>query len=210
MKTLSVTLILGATLSACATTQGYEAVLNTWIGDSSDHLVAVWGVPQQSYPTRDGGVILQYQRSGQIVLPGVTNYHPVTTYNDGSVYGTTWNGVQVNGSYNGTSTTYVPQTLGPVVIPQACATRFTVDAGGRITTGVGKAMPAGRKPPPRAPRRKRWRRRPWLPLTGAAPRIRFAPELALKVSPGKSAPRRGGRDAPVRVVNFSAIAEIVT
>lgn len=152
MKTLSVTLILGATLSACATTQGYEAVLNTWIGDSSDHLVAVWGVPQQSYPTRDGGVILQYQRSGQIVLPGVTNYHPVTTYNDGSVYGTTSNGVQVNGSYNGTSTTYVPQTSGPVVIPQACATRFTVDAGGRITNWSWQGNACRAKAPPPGPK----------------------------------------------------------
>jgi hypothetical protein len=145
-------ILLGALLSACATTAGYEAVLNTWVGDTSDHLVAVWGVPQQSFRTRDGGVILQYQRTGQIVLPGVTTYHPVTTYNNGTVNSTTSNGTQIDGSYNGTSTTYVPQTSDPIVIPQACATRFTVDASGRITNWSWQGNACRAKAPPPGPK----------------------------------------------------------
>jgi hypothetical protein len=152
MKRVGAIAILGDFLGACATTAGYEAVLNTWIGDTSDHLVAVWGVPQQSFRTSDGGAVLQYQRSGQIVLPGVTTYQPVTTYNDGSVSGMTSNGTLVNGSYNGTSTTYVPHTSDPVIIPQSCATRFTVDVSGRITSWNWQGNACRAKAPPPGPK----------------------------------------------------------
>jgi hypothetical protein len=152
MKKLGAIATAGALLAACATTSGYEAVLNTWIGDTSDHLVSVWGVPMQTFHTNDGGAVLEYQRSGQIVLPGLTTYHPVTTYNNGNVSAMTSNGTQVNGSYNGTATTYVPQTSDPIVIPQACMTRFTVDASGRITRWSWQGNACRAKAPPPGPK----------------------------------------------------------
>jgi hypothetical protein len=121
-------------LSSCATTAGYEAMLNTWVGDSEDNLVSKWGPPQSSYPLSNGGRVLQYGRSGNIVIPGMTTYQPVTTYNSGTVSGYNTDGGYVNGPYNGTATTYVPQTSEPIVIPQRCTTRFTVNSDGRITT----------------------------------------------------------------------------
>ena len=152
MKKVLAAATLAVFLSACATTAGYEAVLNTWIGDTSDHLVSAWGIPAQTFQQSDGGMVLEYHRSGQIVLPGITTYQPVTTYNNGSVSAMNTNGTMVNGSYNGTSTTYVPQTSYPVVIPQACMTRFTVDAGGRITRWNWQSNACRSKAPPPSPK----------------------------------------------------------
>jgi hypothetical protein len=120
-------------LSGCATTGGYETVLQSWVGDTTDHLVSVWGVPQQEYRQDNGGKVLEYVHSGQFVVPGATTYQPVTTSTRGtlSTYGS--NGVDANGTYNGTSTTYAPHTSAPTVFSQRCVTRFTSDANGRIT-----------------------------------------------------------------------------
>lgn len=133
MKPMGVFVLLTAVLASCATTGGYEANLQSWVGDSTDHLVAAWGIPQSQWSTSGAGKILEYDRSSEIVIPGVTTYQPVsTTYTNGNVsaYGT--NGSTVNGSYNGTSTTYAQRTSAPTVIPQRCVTRFTANAQGQI------------------------------------------------------------------------------
>ena len=64
MRRILAIALLSTALVACATTAGYEAVLNTWVGDSTDHLVSVWGVPQQQYRQNNGGTVMQYERSG--------------------------------------------------------------------------------------------------------------------------------------------------
>ena len=120
-------------LTGCGTTAGYETVLQTWVGDSSDHLVSVWGVPQRSYKQRGGGSVLEYERTGQFVLPGVTTYQAQTTYTNGTVSGIGSDGRYVNGSYDGTATTYVPLTSAPTIVQKRCVTRFTVGPNGRIT-----------------------------------------------------------------------------
>ena len=132
MKQVRALALLSILLAGCATTSGYEAVLQTWIGDTTDHLVSIWGVPQQKYRQDGGGKVLQYERSGQIVLPGTTTYQAQTTYTNGTVSAISTNGNSANGFYNDTSTTYVPHTSGPTVIPTQCMTRFTADANGRI------------------------------------------------------------------------------
>ena len=134
MKRTIVFVVLSISLCGCATTSGYESVLQTWVGDSADHLVSVWGPPQQEYRQNSGGKVLEYQRSGQMVLPGVTTYEPQTTYSSGTVSATGSNGSYMNGSYGGTATTYVPHTSAPTVISKQCVTRFTADANGRITS----------------------------------------------------------------------------
>jgi hypothetical protein len=133
MKQLVATIALSATLAGCATTSGYNAVLQTWVGDSSDHLVSVWGVPENVYNQSSGGKVLQYSRSNQIVLPGMTTYQAQTTYSNGMVSTVSSNGNPVYGTYGGTSTTYVPHTSDPTMIATHCETRFTSDASGRIT-----------------------------------------------------------------------------
>ncbi|HEX4025742.1 MAG TPA: hypothetical protein VHX52_13720 [Steroidobacteraceae bacterium] len=56
-----------ASLCACAafgvaTPAGYNALLNTWTGDSIKDLVARWGQPDAVYRGPDGGAVLQYTR----------------------------------------------------------------------------------------------------------------------------------------------------
>jgi hypothetical protein len=121
-------IVLCLTLGGCATTSGYETVLNSWVGDTTDHLVSVWGIPANQYALNDGGRVLEYDRSNTVVIPGVTTVQPVaTTYTNGSLNG------NINGSYSGTSTTYAPVTSAPTAIHQQCITRFTADNHGRIT-----------------------------------------------------------------------------
>jgi hypothetical protein len=131
MRRLGASILPLLWLTGCATTSGYEAVLQTWVGDTTDHLVSVWGIPQQQYPLDGGGKVLQYVRTGQVVIPGMTTYQPVTTVTNGNAtaFG---NAGMATANYNGTSTTYVPQTSDPTVIHQECITRFTANASGRI------------------------------------------------------------------------------
>jgi hypothetical protein len=131
MKQLRPSILLSILLAGCATTSGYEAM---WVGDSADHLVSVWGPPQQEYRQSAGGRVLEYQRSGQVVLPGVTTYQPQTTYTSGTISAVGSTGNYVNGSYGGTTTTFVPHISAPTVISKQCVTRFTADPSGRITS----------------------------------------------------------------------------
>jgi hypothetical protein len=130
MRILILTTIL-ILVAGCATTAGYEAILNTWLGENSDHLVSVWGPPDSEYALRDGGKVLMYAHARTIMLPGFTTYQAQTTYTSGTVsaMGT---GGYAQGTYNGTSTTYVPQTTAPTPIEMSCTTRFSTDASGRI------------------------------------------------------------------------------
>jgi hypothetical protein len=119
-------------IGGCATTDGYEAILNSWVGDTSDHLVSVWGVPSREYDLGNGGKTLEYARSSQFVIPGRTVYRSQTTYDSGSVSASSSTGTTASGTYTGTSTTYVPQTTAPTVVDQSCVTRFSTDSMGRI------------------------------------------------------------------------------
>lgn len=160
MKPMYTVIFIATFLVGCATTQGYEAILNSWVGDSTDHLVSVWGIPQKQYNQDSGGKVLEYERSGQIVIPGTTSYKPVaTTYTNGSVdlYGQ--NGSSATGSYDGTSTTYAKETSAPTVIQQACVTRFTADASGRITNWAWQGNACLAVPP----------KKPSTPVAVAAP-----------------------------------------
>jgi hypothetical protein len=134
-------------LAGCATTAGYEAVLKTWIGASSDHLVSSWGPPAREYNLTSGGKVLEYSRAGNVVLPGGTIYHPQTTYSTGTVSAVTSTGVTSQGTYGGTSTTYVPENLPPMVINLSCVTRFTTDAAGRITNWAWQGNACKATPP---------------------------------------------------------------
>lgn len=121
-------------LTGCATTAGYEKILNSWVGDNADHLVSSWGPPASSYQLTDGGRVLQYSNHRNVMFSGVPTTMPQTTYQNGSVnvYGS--NGGSAYGNYNGTSTTYVQQPAPIYNIQKQCTTRFTVNAQGIITS----------------------------------------------------------------------------
>lgn len=62
MKYLILVLLL---LAGCATTAGYEKILNSWVGDNVDHLVSSWGPPASSYQLSDGGASSSIHKPSQ-------------------------------------------------------------------------------------------------------------------------------------------------
>ena len=68
MKRYSILLLLCG-LAACATTEKYEAILESWIGKSENALVEAWGPPDSVYET-DGTKYLSYAKSGTHYVPG--------------------------------------------------------------------------------------------------------------------------------------------
>lgn len=114
------------------TQAGYQQMILTWRGATKNALIERWGPPDQDYPMGSNTEQLIYNRSRTITLPGQTTMQPVTTYNQGTVGGFAQNGfnqTQINGSYSGTSTTYVPQTTAPTTFYKQCQTRFTLIDG---------------------------------------------------------------------------------
>lgn len=62
-------------LSACASTQDYEAHLSSWVGQSEQALVAKWGAPDNVYISPDKSRILTYQKD-KIVTKTNLFYYP--------------------------------------------------------------------------------------------------------------------------------------
>ena len=52
---LCAALLAALAVTSCATTANYEKILQSWVGNSEDHLVESWGPPQRSYALSDGG-----------------------------------------------------------------------------------------------------------------------------------------------------------
>ena len=56
-------------LSACATTAGYEKILNSWVGTQEVDLVRSWGPPVQSYEA-GGRKFISYSSRRNVYIPG--------------------------------------------------------------------------------------------------------------------------------------------
>jgi hypothetical protein len=97
----------------CATSAGYEKVLNSWMNSTEQDLVAQWGPPDQVYES-GGQKYLTYHRSSQAYLPGVEPTYQTTYY---GTYATT---TPIGGS--------PPQTIN-----LNCKTTFTI-TNGKITS----------------------------------------------------------------------------
>lgn len=76
MRILLVVAILA--ISACATHEGYEKVLNLWIGETEEHLVSKWGIPVQVYEL-NGTRYLKYFESATFTSPGSLPSYTTTT-----------------------------------------------------------------------------------------------------------------------------------
>lgn len=119
-------------VSSCATTAGYEKIVNTAIGKHVDNLVSAWGPPQSTFELSSGGKVFEYIHERNMQVGGHTYSTPQITYNSGFVtaYGA---GGSTFGNYSGSSTTYV-QNRAPIYnIHLFCKTRFIANAEGIIT-----------------------------------------------------------------------------
>jgi hypothetical protein len=100
-----------ALLAACATTAGYEKILNSWVGMQELDLVRSWGPPAQTYET-GGRKFIVYTSRRNVYMPGVAPSYQTT------VVGNTAYTNQIGGS--------------PAMnIGMSCATTFELD-GTRI------------------------------------------------------------------------------
>lgn len=68
VRGLSIVCLLA--LSACATTAGYEKLLNSWVGAQEIDLVRSWGPPEQAYET-GGRKFIAYTSRRNVYMPGV-------------------------------------------------------------------------------------------------------------------------------------------
>lgn len=111
MRKTALALLVGV-LSACATTEKFEAILNSYTGRPEAELISGWGPPQSSYQLGDGSKVLQYVNSGTAYIPGNQTI-TTTTY-----------GHQSFSTVSG---------MGPMMIAKQCTVRWTVGANGVVS-----------------------------------------------------------------------------
>lgn len=128
-KTVIVTLLVA--LIGCATQAKFQAKMDRFIGQPEGVLVGTYGPPQNSYVLDDGTKVLQYTRSGTIVLQGATTYQPVISSTSGNI--TLHQGTRATtGTYNQTTTSYVPQQAQAIPINVSCTVNFTISKDGVV------------------------------------------------------------------------------
>lgn len=69
MKKLTLVVFLLTALMGCATTAGYEKVLNSWVGSNETEIVRKWGPPAQAYETGEAKFLV-YTSNRNVFLPG--------------------------------------------------------------------------------------------------------------------------------------------
>ena len=107
MKKLLGILVLGLLLNGCATETNYKNFLDSWVGQTEEHLVNKNGPPDGSYVKNDGSKILTYNTSGGYNLPGTSVIDPMTGF--------------------------PKQTAGATVLT-SCKTRIYISSSGIITS----------------------------------------------------------------------------
>lgn len=74
-------LLISITLAGCAgwfpTEQGYRQVLDSWIGDSGESLVAKWGIPSAEHTSPDGAKIYEFSKTRTYTVSGGTDTEQV-------------------------------------------------------------------------------------------------------------------------------------
>jgi hypothetical protein len=106
---LSLLVFIAAVFTGCAgfpTEKGYQQVLDRWIGNSGERLVAIWGLPTQEHTSPDGSKIFEFTQTRTYTMSGGTKTTQVLVDDR-----------YVNGKYRGH---YVD-----VAIPQPDETRRT-------------------------------------------------------------------------------------
>ena len=64
-------------LGGCATSEKYEAALNSWTGSSEASLISAWGPPDNVYQS-GGTKYLTYQDSSTVTIPGTSPSYETT------------------------------------------------------------------------------------------------------------------------------------
>ena len=81
-------------LSGCATTAGYEKVLDSWVGAQEVDLVRSWGPPVQAYET-GGRKFIVYSAKRNVCLPSLSPTYQANVVGD-TAYTTAVGGSPIN------------------------------------------------------------------------------------------------------------------
>lgn len=125
-------LICAVAVTACATTEKFNAKMNGFVGQPDAVVVGMYGPPDSSYTLADGSKVIQYTRGGTGVLPGATTVEPITTNTRGTMSIDLGIRAPVTGTYSQTSTTYVTQQGPATTVSLSCTVRFTIDPAGIV------------------------------------------------------------------------------
>lgn len=79
-------------LSGCATTENYNAILESWIGHNANDLVNSWGYPNSVFEAPNGNTVYVYGYQNSTYIPQ-TSY---TTFSGNTAYTNTTGGYTVN------------------------------------------------------------------------------------------------------------------
>lgn len=115
-------------LSACKSTGAYYERLAYWEGQHVDRLIEEWGVPKGTYPTSDGGKVIEFERTENIDVPAITTYSPSTTYHTGTIT----NAAGGYATYSGTSRSNGLTTTPGYTITESCSTTFWIKPNGYV------------------------------------------------------------------------------
>jgi hypothetical protein len=124
MKLLLPMLISVATLAGCATTEKFNAKMNSFLGQPEAVIVGRYGAPKSVYQVDALTKVLTYRRSGAVPVGGGTTMQAVTSQDRGSVYGP-----RGTATYSGTSTTWVPVQQPAYSVEFWCEVHFTIKEG---------------------------------------------------------------------------------
>ena len=132
MRILKLIILASAVVfSGCMTSEKMNTLMASWVDHNMNDLIASWGPPISTMSDGNGGQILIYDQSSQIVLPGSATTTTTSTANVNAAYRQNGNYGTANAQVSGTGssqTTYTP----PTVIPINRKRMFWVDSGGRI------------------------------------------------------------------------------
>lgn len=73
MRNVVYMVLLSIFLHACATTRGYEKVLQTWIGNDVNELMQEWGAPENVYKLPNGNTMYTWWFDGGAVAMPMGN-----------------------------------------------------------------------------------------------------------------------------------------
>ncbi len=78
---------VGLTLSACASTQKYDQMLNSWVGKPETALLKSWGAPSARKINADGSQVITFTQVQDITVPSEFYlYNPYSLQGNVSVY----------------------------------------------------------------------------------------------------------------------------
>lgn len=73
MKNILCAFVLSMLLLGCATTKGYERVLQTWVGHDVNDLIQSWGPPADVYKLPNGSMMYTWRFDGGAVAMPIGN-----------------------------------------------------------------------------------------------------------------------------------------